>query len=153
MLDGINWETVLVASIIPIFGLIGIIYQGIQKRREAREGNDATKAARREPTWKEVVDENRQLREDLNEQGEKHNRAIEELKESQRNELADLNRRFDDFERKTNTRIGALSNMLHSASTQWPADHPGPFFDREYLDALENTDVPFVWRNRIRPVS
>lgn len=140
VLADINWETVLVASILPLLGLIGIIYQSYQKRKEAREGNDATRAAKREPTWNEVVDENRKLRTDLENQKKDNDAKIEALEA-----------RFDAFEKKTNTRIGALSNMLHSASSQWPADQPGPYFSQEDLDALENTDVPYVWRNRVRP--
>lgn len=140
MLADINWETVLVASIVPIIGLIGLIYQSYQKRKENKDGADATRAAKREPTWNEVVDENRKLRTDLDNQKKEYDTRIEAIE-----------KRFEAFEKKTNTRIGALSNMLHSASSQWPADHPGPYFSQEDLDALENTDVPFVWRNRVRP--
>lgn len=140
ILADINWETVLVASILPVLSLIGIIYQSHQKRKEARDGNDSTRAAKREPTWNEVVDENRKLRTDLDSQKKDYDAKIESIE-----------KRFDAFETKTNTRIGALSNMLHSASSQWPADTPGPYFSQEDLDALENTDVPFVWRNRVRP--
>lgn len=140
MVADINWETVLVASIVPIIGLIGLIYQSYQKRKEARDGADSTRAAKREPTWNEVVDENRKLRTDLDNQKKEYDARIEAIE-----------KRFEAFEKKTNTRIGALSNMLHSASSQWPADQPGPYFSQEDLDALENTDVPFVWRNRVRP--
>lgn len=83
---------------------------------------------RREGSWQEVVTENRNLRQDLNE----------------------LTERFEKFEKKTNVRVGALSNLLHTAQAQWPADYPGPLFDRADLEALESTDVPFIWRNRYR---
>jgi hypothetical protein len=83
---------------------------------------------RREGSWQEVVTENRSLRSDL-----------EELRE-----------RFEKFEQKTNVRVGALSNMLHQAADTWPQDSPGPYFDRRDLDALEITDIPYVWRGRYR---
>lgn len=83
---------------------------------------------RREGSWQEVVTENRNLRSDLD----------------------DLRDRFEKFERKTNVRVGALSNMLHQAAATWPNDAPGPYFDRGDLDALEITDIPYVWRGRYR---
>lgn len=140
ILADINWETVLVASIVPIIGLIGLIYQSYQKRKETRDTNNAQTANRREPTWVELDDANRKLRQEME---ENERRADERFKK--------LEERFDTFVKKTNTRIGALSNMLHASAQQWPADHTGPYFSQEDLDALENTDVPFVWRNRVRP--
>lgn len=140
ILADINWETVLVASIVPIIGLIGLIYQSYQKRKETRDSNNAQTANRREPTWVELDEANRKLRQEME---ENERRADERFKK--------LEERFDTFVKKTNTRIGALSNMLHTAQTSWPEGVPGPYFSREDLDALENTDVPFVWRNRVRP--
>lgn len=135
-----NWEALIVPSIPGVLALIGVVYGVYASRRNNQEDNDSTKQARREPTWNEVVNENRQLRKDLDEQKKDHEDAIRKLEE-----------RFDAFEKKTNTRIGGLSNMLHEASRQWPSDREGPYFDQEYLDALENTDVPYIWRNRVRP--
>lgn len=136
----INWETVLVASIIPVFGLIGIIYKSYSDKKAAKAGNDATTANRREPSWVELDEANRKLRQEVDDNKEDAERRIKALED-----------RFETFVNKTNTRIGALSNMLHASAQQWPTDHPGPYFLQEDLDALENTDVPFVWRNRVRP--
>jgi len=140
ILADINWETVLVASIVPIIGLIGLIYQSYQKRKETRDSNNAQTANRREPTWVELDDANRKLRQEMEDNERKADERFKKLEE-----------RFDSFVQKTNTRIGALSNMLHASAQQWPSDHTGPYFSQEDLDALENTDVPFVWRNRVRP--
>lgn len=151
MPEGINWEAVLIPAIPGLLALIGVIYGIVYTRRNNRDNNDATKQARREPTWNEVVNENRSLRKDLDAQKDNHTKQIEDLKADHDAKFKELEKRFETFVNKTNTRIGALSNMLHTASVAWPADQPGPYFDREDLDALENTDVPYVWRNRIRP--
>lgn len=140
ILADINWETVLVASIVPIIGLIGLIYQSYQKRKETRDTTNAQTANRREPTWVELDEANRKLRQEMEDNERKADERFKKLEE-----------RFDSFVQKTNTRIGALSNMLHASAQQWPSDHTGPYFSQEDLDALENTDVPFVWRNRVRP--
>lgn len=135
-----NWESILIAAIGPVLVIVGLIYQEYRKRKLAQDANAADSIARKEPTWVELEEANRDLRtemDDLRDRSEKRIKALEE--------------RFAAFERKTNTRIGALSNMLHSASSQWPADSPGPYFDLADLEALENTDVPYVWRNRVRP--
>lgn len=134
-LTHINWETVLVASIPGLLILVGIIYQSIRKRQEANIETSAATALKREPTWVELEESNRKLRAEMDEQRKEFENAINSLEE-----------RFKKFEQKTNVRIGALSNMLHSAQAQWPTDAPGPVFEGSDLDALENTDVPYIWR-------
>ena len=126
---GINWETVLVASVPAIMIFIGVVYNDLRKKRNASVDTENAVAVKREPTWVELETSNRELRK----------------------EMKELSDRFDQFERRTNTRIGALSNMLHESARQWPATHPGPYFERADLAALENTDVPYIWRNRVRP--
>lgn len=114
------WENILAwmpAIVALIAGVVTVVVRFLPDR------------TRREPSWNEVVTENRALRDELN----------------------DLKTRFDNFETKTNVRIGALSNMLHASAAQWPESHPGPYFESKDLGALELTDVPYVWRNRTRP--
>jgi hypothetical protein len=139
--SGVNWETVLVASIVPVIGLIGILYNDFRKKKNASIDTAQAVAVKREPTWVELEESNRSLRAEM---------AVQKKDADQR--IADLEARFDTFETKTNVRIGALSNMLHASARQWPETHPGPYFEAEDLAALENTDVPYVWRNRIRPI-
>lgn len=134
-LTHINWETVLVSSIPGVLILAGIIYQSIRKRQESNIETSAATALKREPTWVELEESNRKLRAEMDEQRKEFENAINSLEE-----------RFKKFEQKTNVRIGALSNMLHSAQAQWPTDAPGPVFEGSDLDALENTDVPYIWR-------
>lgn len=136
----VNWETLLVVAIPGLIALISVIYQEYRKRKNAKDDAQQTASAKREPTWNEVVTENRQLRSDLTQQKKEHDDKIESL------EL-----RFNNFERSTNRRIGALSNIIHATASQWPADHAGPYFPKEDLEALEDTDIPFVWRNRVGP--
>lgn len=140
MLTEVNWETVIVAAIVPLITLLGVIYKTMQDRKAAREGADLNLVSKREPSWVELAEENRKLREEM--EGNKAD-ADERFRK--------LEERFESFVTKTNTRIGALSNMLHAASSQWPSDTAGPYFSQADLDALENTDVPYVWRNRVRP--
>lgn len=134
-LNEINWETVLVASIPGLLILAGIIYQSIRKRQEANIETSAATALKREPTWVELEESNRKLRAEMDDQRKEFEAAINSLEA-----------RFKKFEEKTNVRIGALSYMLHESARQWPEDAPGPIFEGKYLDALENTDVPYIWR-------
>lgn len=136
----IDWGTVLVAAIVPLIAFAGVIYNDIRKKRNARVDTESATALMREPTWVELETSNRELRAEMAKNKRENDERVRLLEE-----------RFDAFEQKTNRRIGALSNMLHSASRQWPSEHPGPYFEQEDLDALENTDVPYVWRNRVRP--
>lgn len=136
----INWETVLVTAIPAILLLAGVIFNGFRTKKNEKAAAENTITVKREPTWVELEESNRSLRKEMKEQGEGHDKKIKELED-----------RFDTFEKKTNVRIAALSNMLHAASRQWPAETPGPYFDSSDLEALEHTDVPYVWRNRARP--
>lgn len=136
----VDWQSLLLGAIPGMIALIGLIYQEYRKRRNAKDDAEATASAKREPTWNEVVTENRQLRKDLTEQKVEHDAKIESLEV-----------RFGAFERKTNRRIGALSNIIHASASQWPANVPGPYFPKEDLEALEDTDIPYVWRNRVGP--
>lgn len=139
-LDGINWETVLIASIAPLLLFAGIIYNDVRKKKNSTIDITAAITTKREPTWVELEESNRKLRAEM----EGNKKESDERYQS-------LEARFDHFEKSTNKRIGALSNMLHASAEQWPDTHTGPYFDQADLEALENTDVPFVWRNRIRP--
>lgn len=134
-LTHINWETVLVTSIVPLLTLAGIIYNNARKRKNTAIETSAATALKREPTWVELEESNRKLRAEMDEQRKEFEAAISNLEE-----------RFKKFEDKTNVRIGALSYMLHESARQWPEGTPGPVFEGSYLDALENTDVPYIWR-------
>lgn len=138
-LTHINWETVLVSSIPGVLILAGIIYQSIRKRQEANIETSAATALKREPTWVELEESNRKLRAEMEEQKSNFETAIEELEDR-------FKTRLENLERKTNVRIGALSNLLYTAADAWPTGHPAPNFEQADLDALENTDVPFIWR-------
>lgn len=119
-------------SLIPwIPAIVAIIAAFVALTNRNRDSED-----RKSGSWTDLANENRNLRGEVDEQREK---------------ISELTDRLDKFERKTNVRIGALSNMLHDTARQWPPNDPGPYFSQEDLDALENTDVPFVWRNRVRP--
>lgn len=119
-------------AVVPwIPAIVAIIAAFVALTNRNRDSND-----RKSGSWTDLANENRSLRGEVDEQREK---------------ISDLTDRLDKFERKTNVRIGALSNMLHDTARQWPPNDPGPYFSQEDLDALENTDVPFVWRNRVRP--
>lgn len=137
---GWDWEQMVIVAIPGVLALVGFVYNEYRKRKNARDDAQATASAKKEPTWNEVVTENRQLRADLTSQKKDHDDKIESLET-----------RFNNFERKTNRRIGALSNIIHATASQWPADRPGPFFPKEDLEALEDTDIPYVWRNRVGP--
>lgn len=139
-MGGIDWQTVLVASIAPVLIAAGLVFNQIFRNRNARVDTDNATTLKREPTWVELEESNRKLRAEMKDQGEGHDKKIRELEE-----------RFDTFEKKTNVKIAAMSNMLHAASRQWPAEAPGPYFDPADLEALEHTDVPYIWRNRVRP--
>lgn len=137
---GLNWETILVASIPGVIVLLGAIYNDIRRRRNAHVDTQARVSEKREPSWVELENANRQLREELTEQRADYESRINAL-----------DAKITEYQRKTNKRISALSNMLHESARQWPATHPGPLFDPEDLAALENTDIPYIWKNRVRP--
>ncbi len=136
----LNWEQMLIVAIPGLIALAGVVYGEYRKRKNARDDAEQTASAKKEPTWNEVVSENRQLRKDLTEQKREHDEWRDSMEE-----------RFGTFERKTNRRIGALSNIIHATASQWPADATGPYFPKEDLEALEDTDIPYVWRNRVGP--
>ena len=135
-LASINWESVLVASVVPVIGLVALFYQEYRKRKNAREQAENDAAAKREPTWNELVTENRNLRD----------------------EVSELNSKFDSFREefllyKTSTtrKIDALVEVVRETATQWPSDREPPVFEADTLAALENTDLPVLYRGRVRP--
>lgn len=147
----INWETVLVTAIPAILLLAGVIFNGFRTKKNEKAAAENTITVKREPTWVELEESNRSLRKEMQERDEANDRKMTEQKEAFDAQISELRGELGDFKRKTNVKIAAMSNMLHTASVQWPADHPGPYFDSSDLEALEHTDVPYVWRNRARP--
>lgn len=86
--------------------------------------------SKREPSWVELSNENRSLRSDLTE----------------------LQKRFNNFESRVDLRDAAFAVIFQEASSQWPADHEGPYFSPEPLAVIADT-LPPVWRNRVRNVA
>lgn len=115
--------------------MVGFIYNEYRKRQNAKEEADQTAAARREPTWNELVTENRNLREEVTQQGE----AIERIK-------ADLS----GYKKTTNRKFNAFENMLRDAFKQWPVGFDHPVFNSDDLTELRDADIP--WRDRVRAV-
>lgn len=150
-MGGVDWQTVLVASIAPVLIAAGLVFNQIFRNRNARVDTDNATTLKREPTWVELEESNRKLRAEMQERDEANDQKMAEQKEAFDAQIAELRGEFGDFKRKTNVKIAAMSNMLHTASVQWPEDAPGPYFDPADLDALEHTDVPYIWRNRARP--
>lgn len=128
-----NWEAILIASIPGFLALVGFIYNEYRKRQNAKEEADQTAAARREPTWNELVTENRNLREEVTQQGE----AIERIK-------ADLS----SYKKTTNRKFNAFENMLRDVFRQWPSGFEHPVFNSDDLTELRDADIP--WRDRVR---
>lgn len=128
-----NWESVLLGAIPGIFALLAVVYGEYQKRKQAREAADQTNQARREPTWNELVTENRNLRQDVTNQGDE----IERIK-------ADLSRHKTATSRKFN----AFENMLRDVFRQWPAGFEHPVFNSDDLSELRDANIP--WRDRVR---
>ena len=135
-----NWETILIASIPGVLALLGYIYNEYRKRKNAREEADLDLQARREPTWNELVTENRNLRSDVNRQDEE----IQGIRD-------EFNRYRDDFntyKKTTNRKFRAFENILRDAFAQWPTGFEHPLFNSDDLSELRDADIP--WKDRIR---
>lgn len=131
----VNWESILLGAIPGVLALLAVIYGKMQERKQKREELDQTNQARREPTWNELVTENRNLRADVNRQdGE-----IDKIK-------SDLS----NYKRATNRKFSAFENMLRDIFHQWPVDHEYPVFNSDDLTELRDADIP--WRDRVRAV-
>lgn len=130
-----NWEQILIAAIGPVLVVIGLVYQEYRKRKNAEEANDQTVQARREPTWNELVTENRNQRDELSKQGD----DIRALRED-----------FTNFERKMDRKITAFENILRDVASQWPEHVDPPVFNSEDLSELLDANIP--WKGRVRIV-
>lgn len=130
-----NWEAILIAAVPGFLALVGVLYNEYRKRKVAREESDTNLQVRREPTWNEVVAENRQLRSDLS--------KLETVFDTFRGEVREFKKTID-------ARDQAFANVLGDAANQWPATHEGPVFAQEDLGVLGDT-IPPVWRRRVRP--
>lgn len=131
----IDWQSLLLGSIPGILALIAVAYGKIQDRKAKREEADQTAAARREPTWNELVTENRNLREEVTKQGDE----IERIK----NDLSS-------YKRATTRKFAAFENMLRDVFRQWPTGFEHPVFNSDDLTELRDADIP--WRDRVRAV-
>lgn len=130
-----NWESILLGAIPGVLALAAVIYGKMQDRKAKREELDQTNQARREPTWNELVTENRNLRADVIRQGE----DIERIK-------SDLS----SYKKTTNRKFNAFENMLRDAFRQWPIGFEHPVFNSDDLTELRDADIP--WRDRVRAV-
>lgn len=135
-----NWETILIASIPGVLALLGYIYNEYRKRKNAREEADLTLQARREPTWNELVTENRNLRADVNRQDEE----IQGI----RDEFDRYRDDFNAYKKTTNRKFRAFENMLRDVFLQWPLGFEHPLFNSDDLSELRDADIP--WKDRIR---
>lgn len=129
----LNWDSVLLGAIPGLLALLAVVYGKYQDRKQKREDADQTNQARREPTWNELVTENRNLRTDVNNQSEE----IERIKQ-------DLSRHKTSTSRKFN----AFENMLRDVFRQWPAGFEHPVFNSDDLSELRDANIP--WRDRVR---
>lgn len=150
-MEPIHWQTVLVSSIAPVLVFVGVVFNDIRKKRNASIDTNSAVAVKREPTWVELEESNRKLRAEMAEMDKANDEKMAAQKAAMDAQYTELRGQLTEFKQKTDVRIAALSNMLHTASVQWPSDHQGPLFDPKDLGALEHTDVPYVWRNRARP--
>lgn len=126
------WE--LVAIGLPgLLALVGVIYGKYQDRKQKREEADLTNQARREPTWNELVTENRNLRAEVNRQGEDIDRIKKDL---------------ESYKKATNRKFSAFENVLRDIAAQWPKDHELPVFNSEDLTELLDANIP--WKDRVR---
>lgn len=130
-----NWESVLLGAIPGFLALAAVIYGKMQDRKAKREELDQTNQARKEPTWNELVTENRNLRADVIRQGE----DIERIK-------SDLS----SYKKSTNRKFNAFENMLRDVFRQWPSGFEHPLFNSDDLTELRDADIP--WRDRVRAV-
>lgn len=135
-----NWQAILIASIPGVLALVGFIYNEYRKRKNAKEEADRNLQARREPTWNELVTENRNLRADVNRQDEE----IEAIRES----FAQHKDDFNTYKRTTNRKFRAFENMLRDVFLQWPLGFEHPLFNSDDLSELRDADIP--WKDRIR---
>lgn len=131
-----NWESVLLGAIPGFLALAAMVYGKMQDRKAKREELDQTNQARKEPTWNELVTENRNLREEVSKQGE----AIDGIKR-------DLER----YKKSTNKKFSAFENVLRDIAAQWPPHIDPPVFNSEDLTELRDADIP--WKTRIRSIA
>lgn len=125
----------LVGAVPGFLALIGVVYGNYSNRRKGKDDNGTTKQARREPTWNEVVNENRTLRSDM---------------DKLRGQFDVFRGEFSAYKAVTSRKIEALVSMNKDAANQWPHTHEGPLFSPDDLEELEDTEVPVQWRGRIR---
>lgn len=97
----VSWETVLIASIPAFLTLIGVIYNDFRKKKNLRNETDASKEVRREPTWNELVTENRNLRAEMT--------GVQEKADEARDIAQEIRDDLDAFRKEANATIRALT--------------------------------------------
>lgn len=105
--------------------VLGAVATGIFAIINRKGGDRAQRRLHQEPSWAELVTENRNLRE----------------------ELSELSRRFDQFEDRVDRRDRAFTRILHDISAQWPEDVPNPSLNQGDLDVISDR-LPWNWRWR-----
>ena len=135
-----NWESVLLGAIPGFLALAAVAYSKWQDRKQKREELNQTHQARKEPTWNELVTENRNLRSDVNRQ----DTEIQAIRDSFDQHKDD----FNTYKRTTNRKFRAFENMLRDVFSQWPIGFEHPLFNSDDLSELRDADIP--WKDRIR---
>lgn len=135
-----NWESVLLGAIPGFLALAAVVYGKLQDRKQKREELDQTNQARKEPTWNELVTENRNLRADVNRQ----DTEIQGI----RDEFDQYRDEFNAYKKTTNRKFRAFENMLRDVFLQWPLGFEHPLFNSDDLSELRDADIP--WKDRIR---
>lgn len=128
MSEWVPWVSLL-GTLITVIG--GGVFLVINRRGGER--------ARRDPSWKELVDENRAQREEFNQYKTETEERFEALEASNK-------KRFDELENK----VGALTRIVQTTAEQWPESHPIPEFDPRDIEILAHT-IPRRFRARPRP--
>lgn len=117
-----------------LISILATIVTGVFTLINRRGGHRDTRELRREPTWSEQADENRNLRQEMADQEERFDRKIEELTQ-----------KIDRIDREKRTREWAMSHVMREAASQWPYDLPDPVFTPTYTDPILDL-MPYRWR-------
>lgn len=137
-------QFVLPSLVALVAGIAGIVYR---ERRESarqkalaeatakreREAAEAARLAKQFPGWTELVDENRNLRKELKDQGEKLDQVSEAV---------------DTMREKDSRKMAAVARIFRAIAAQWPTPN-GPDIPPSDIAELEDTEViPRGWIRR-----
>lgn len=152
MMADVNWGTVVVSAIGPILLFVGVIYNDIRKRKNAKIDTSEAIALKKEPTWVELETANRALRAEMNKQQEENDKRFNEQKAENERQFKAIREEFASFRSRAERRDAAFATILNEAATQWPDTHEGPVFSADALGEVADT-LPPLWRHRFRTAS